>query len=94
VQVLGQRGVRHAASGVGGMLGLAPNGLDTLDAVRLDEAGRKPVGGFCRWSQHTRLPVIVPLWLELACVAVPELPWQGSADLVRLLPRRLMVGCR
>jgi hypothetical protein len=27
VQVLGQRGVRHAASGVGGMLGLAPNGL-------------------------------------------------------------------
>lgn len=41
VQVLGLRGVRHAADGVGGMLGLAPNGLDTLDAVRLDEAGRR-----------------------------------------------------
>jgi hypothetical protein len=26
------------------MLGLAPNGLDTLDAVRLDEAGRKRTG--------------------------------------------------
>jgi hypothetical protein len=44
VRVLGQRGVRHAADGVGGMLGLAPNGLDTLDAVRLDEAGRKRTG--------------------------------------------------
>jgi hypothetical protein len=32
VQVLGLRGVRHAAEGVGGMLGLAPNGRDTLDA--------------------------------------------------------------
>ena len=41
VQVLGLRGVRHAADGVGGMLGLAPNGLDTLDAVPLDEAGRR-----------------------------------------------------
>jgi hypothetical protein len=30
VQVLGLRGVRHAANGVGAMLGLAPNGLDTL----------------------------------------------------------------
>jgi hypothetical protein len=29
VQVLGLRGVRHAADGVGGMLGLAPNGMDT-----------------------------------------------------------------
>ena len=47
VQVLGLQGVRHAADGVGGILGLAPNGLDTLDAVRLDEAGRrrtKPTG--------------------------------------------------
>src|SRR5215216_6060645 len=35
VQVLGLPGVRHAADGVGRMLGLAPNGLDTLDAVRL-----------------------------------------------------------
>jgi hypothetical protein len=25
------------------MLGLAPNGLDTLDAVRLDEAGRRRI---------------------------------------------------
>ncbi len=41
VQVLGLRGVRHAADGVGGMLGLAPNGLHALDAVRLDEAGRR-----------------------------------------------------
>jgi hypothetical protein len=30
-----------ASDGVGGMLGLASNSLDTLDAVRLDEAGRR-----------------------------------------------------
>ena len=41
VQVLDLRGVRHAADGVGGMLGLASNGLGTLDTVRLDEAGRR-----------------------------------------------------
>jgi hypothetical protein len=44
VQVLGLRGVPHTADGVGGMLGLASNGLDTLDAVRLDEAGRRRTG--------------------------------------------------
>jgi hypothetical protein len=43
VQV-GLPGVRHTADGVGGMLGLASNGLDTLDAVRLDEAGRRRTG--------------------------------------------------
>jgi hypothetical protein len=49
---LGQRGVRHAVDGVGGMLGLAPNGPDTLDAVRLDEAGRRRTGGFWRSTQQ------------------------------------------
>ena len=44
VQVLGLPGVRHAADGVGRMLGLAPNGLDTLDAVCLDEAGCRRTG--------------------------------------------------
>ena len=41
VRVLGLPGVHHAADGVGRMLGLAPNGLDTLDAVRLDDAVRR-----------------------------------------------------
>jgi hypothetical protein len=40
-QVLGLRGVRHAADGVGGTLGLAPNGLDTIDAVRLNDVVRR-----------------------------------------------------
>jgi hypothetical protein len=44
VRVLGHRGVRQAADGVGGMLGLACNGLGTLDTVRLDEAGRRRTG--------------------------------------------------
>jgi hypothetical protein len=41
VRVLGLRGVRQAADGVGGMLGLASSGLGTLDTVRFDEAGRR-----------------------------------------------------
>jgi hypothetical protein len=44
VRVLSLRGVRQAADGVGGMLGLASNGLGTLDTVRLDEAGRRRTG--------------------------------------------------
>ena len=44
-------------------------------------------------ATHT-LPAIVQRWLKLACVAFPELRWQGFADVVGSLPRRLMVGCR
>jgi hypothetical protein len=44
VRVHGLRSVRQAADGVGGMLGLASNGLGTLDTVRLDEAGRRRTG--------------------------------------------------
>ena len=51
MQVLGLRGVRHAADGVGGMLGLAPNGLDTLDAVPLDDAVRRRTGYRNRTSE-------------------------------------------
>src|SRR5215211_2129381 len=55
---------------------------------------RRPFGGFCRWSQHTRLPAIVPRWLMLVYLASPGLRRQGFAFVVRVLPRRLMVDGR
>ena len=36
----------------------------------------------------------MPRWLKLVSVASAELRWQGFAFVVRVLPRRLMVGCR
>ena len=45
-------------------------------------------------GRNTGLAVIVPRWLKLVCMAFPELRRQGFGFVVRVLPRRLMVGCR
>jgi hypothetical protein len=82
VQLLGLPGVRHAADGVGGMLGLASNGLDTLDAVRLDEAGRRGTTQRCTGSGS--LAAAVRPRSDSSCRNGPRLVAKDSGEVSRL----------